>query len=475
MTVAKGDAEDLLRRQFESWGVRVQTSNVRAVHVLNGIVHLMRLLPSPPAFSDAESFDQYLKTLGESLGDNKSMPTVAKALCVTSRKVKGSKVRQALYLDGRPLQPKPPRYHREGLAHIQSRFVDAAEQPLSGLDPTAHDRFREVLNADGKVYDTGGEDPTSPGFALTGSAIKNVQTLKGLHALTTLGLLTATPDGCEALRLLHDLLRQSDDPHTRLLSALGVSQEAPAELPAGANLAGAFPAPSGEDWGALTREAGRSAKNLLSWCQRGLSKADTLSIFVDLALLLLLLRMLRWADSEPLLLLSPVRRSNKSAHRTLIAAARRSLSMALARLDEFAEKKKLIHEKTTPKGNVNRYPPAKAALNLGEAGGWLFPLDARGGARRFLSPGSRQLTTLVYALIEPGEQLAWSEFAARAEERLGLALGGPREHELAARVRVPSATAAIRTAGRVFRQQLVSLGLARQESDDVVMVDGGLE
>ncbi|HEY3353383.1 MAG TPA: hypothetical protein VGQ83_09055 [Polyangia bacterium] len=111
-------------------------------------------------------------------------------------------------------------------------------------------------------------------------------------------------------------------------------------------------------------------------------------------------------------------------------------------------------------------------MNLGAAGGWLYPLDSRGGAKRYFRPGPRQLVTLIRCLLRPGDELSWRELAQRAEG-IGFAIGGPNEHRTAARLRIGSAADSLRRVGAANREHIVALGLARQESDNVVIVDGG--
>jgi hypothetical protein len=89
-------------------------------------------------------------------------------------------------------------------------------------------------------------------------------------------------------------------------------------------------------------------------------------------------------------------------------------------------------------------------------------------------PGARQLTTLVHALVAPGQALSWPEFAEHAE-RLGLALGGPNEHRTESRLRIGAISNTLRQVGVANREHLVALGLARRESDNVVIIDGGAD
>lgn len=471
-------------RQYEAWGIVVKTGSVRAAHIANGIVQLLRTLPNPPAWRGLQP-PEYLAAVRVALevrfqGTGWRLPQEAHALCVTEDKY------GHLALDGRPRdatdkqrRPKPPpSFYPVGLEFIRQRFQIGNEPRGALMDPAMHRVIARALNADGRVYADGGEDPTTTGLAFAGMTAP--KTLDGMHAATFLGLLSSTPPGRKALLSLYDLLRSSDDPHSQLVGALRIARQEASLTPpvTEQSVCDAFPMPSGSGWDRLAESTSLLTSNLLDWGHHGLSKAETLMAVVDLAHLLLVLRMLRWpgAASEEgarpprLLLMSPTRRDSaaSAAVRALSACAERSLERAKSALDDLSQRLGLVRETES-----ESYRPGRQALNLAAAGGWVFPLDARGGARRYLCPGPRQLTTLVYALVPHGQSRTWSDFADAAAAELGLAIGGA-EHERAAQVGVPGAVGALRTAAERFRNMLVALGLARQESDNVVIVDGGL-
>ena len=264
------------------------------------------------------------------------------------------------------------------------------------------------------------------------------------------------------MRRLHDALRREDDPHSRLVHALqldlrvpNTSGDAPDDL---------YPLPSGSAWDTLAIYAERFASRLLARHEPTTNKGDTLMSLVDLASLLLFLRLVQWQPPDQpsqrrlLLMFTPVRRRPSEA----IARAQQNLHAACAAVDHFAEPY-LIKD----------YYPSVHARNLGAAGGWLFPLDARGAPKRWFCPGARQLQTLVHALVAPGEELAWPAFADRALEELGIVVGGASEAKMAVDLGLGGGANSVREAGKANREHLVALGLARQESDNVILVDGG--
>jgi hypothetical protein len=201
------------------------------------------------------------------------------------------------------------------------------------------------------------------------------------------------------------------------------------------------------------------------WSSRGASKPETLMALVDLASLLLSMRILRWQPeanrpSRVLLAIGAARTGASLGH--AVAKAQESLRLAATAVETAAEGLKPIR------------PPSVHALNLGAAGGWLFPLDSRGGSKRYVRPGPRQLVTLTHALVAPGEEISWADFAAKSRE-IGLVFGGGREHETERALGVGGVAATLRDVARETREHLVELGLARRESDDVVVVDGGVQ
>jgi len=232
---------------------------------------------------------------------------------------------------------------------------------------------------------------------------------------------------------------------------------------------GIFPIPSADRWGPLAVVVGEMAERLLKWCERGMSKAGTLMAVIDFASLVLMTNLLR---QDGRLLLMVAHRQGQRGLEQVISRAQESLKRAYAALDQSGATAGVPATDNDDEDEENNYKPSQHAGNLGAAGGWLYPAHARGGAKRYLRPSPRQLTTLVHCLVEPGEELSWPEFTDRAE-RFGLALGGPNEHRTEQNLFIGSATNSLRHAGRVNREHLVALGLARQESDNVVVVDGG--
>jgi len=199
---------------------------------------------------------------------------------------------------------------------------------------------------------------------------------------------------------------------------------------------------------------------------------------IDLCALVLTLRLLLWSpegsaeaetDSRLLLLFSP---PQVNAHlQQAVLRAQESLKLAAAALDSNARNAGLVH--IGKKKSSKEYLPSVHAFNLGAAGGWLFPLHSRGGSKRYFRPGPRQLMTLVRSLIAPGQEVSWREFGEWTE-RLGIAVGGANEHQTGSRLRLRGATESLRRIGQANREHLVMLGLARRESDNLVIVDGGV-
>lgn len=483
--------EDLNRRQYAAWGVVVQTSNVRAVHVANGLMQLLRLMPSPPPWYGAGDLSPqaFVSSVKRSLSDRGMKPGLdnpARAICVY--KSKAGPLRLALPPPaGAPKAVKD--IIEDGCSHLTSILGSAGE--AGGLSDRAHRALADAINADGKVMVAGGHDPTTSSLAFVG--FSDTHTLKGMHAATFLGLLCATPAGRRALCHFYNAARATDDPQASLISLLGLAEKDPGDpnkertwpkLEPSA-FEGAFPIPKGEGWVGLTHVAGEMALNIAQRQERGATKAEMLMSLVDLALLLLSTWMLRWerhTASAPRLLLAVCSQRRTTALRQAISRAQESLLHAAAALNHDADDEKPavclirrspIKGEDTQKKEPNEYLPSDHALNLAAAGGWLFPLDARGGAPRYLCPGPRQLVTLVHALISPGEELAWSTFADKAEKSVGIALGGADDNWTEPKLRMGGVAATLREAAATSQERLISLGLARRESDNVVIVDGG--
>lgn len=459
-------------RQYEAWGVAVQTSQVRGAHLANGIVQLLRLFPETPSWTQGalnpadyekkvtnELNARFTGVSGAELTGGWKLSDAARALCVTSTKEGPLSLADAKE-DG-------PAFFLAGRAHIE-RFVE------QHYDTTQTDRVHATLaaalNADGRVYASGGSDPTTPSLSFAGYT--STHTLKGMHAATFLGLLSKTPSGAEVIRELYNQLRRQDDPHTQLIHRMQL--DVAVTTNADASFEGAFPLPSGTAWDELATRTARLAKRLLAWNRRAASKPDALMAMVDLASLLLFLRLVQWRPagtdddgrSRLLLMVSGRRRGSEA-----ITRAQQSLLAACATVDFLAEEADLLRDPAEKKAPI--YLPSIHARNLGAAGGWLFPLDSRGAPKRWFSPGHRQLRTLVHALLDEGEELAWADFADRALKELGLVLGGVSEAKMAAALGLGGGANSVREAGKLNREHMVALGLARQESDNVILVDGG--
>lgn len=463
------------RAQYDAWGVLVRTSNVRAGHIANGVMQLLRLLPdAAPSWANLTDEPRpsraYVTAVRQALNarfggaSGWQLRHEARALCVTRSKD------GPLRLDAPPSKADPI-FLREGRTRLKERFAAESGFPITAA---MQDMLSAALNADGRVMASGGSDPTTPGLSFAG--FTETHTLRGMHAATFLGMLCASDEGRQALARFYDLARDVSDPHSSLASVLGLSVPVPlASALSPSSLANTFPVPTSAGWSAWSKTVGYLTRNLLAWSRHGASKADTLVATIDLAALFHCLRMLRWTGdgghARLLLCVSPPERG--ASMMQAVSRAQESLQRASAALDMTADKVGLISRgKQSKKGT--RYDPSVHALHLGAAGGWLFPLDARGGAKRYVRPGPRQLVTLTHALLEPGSVVSWPEFARRAEE-IGLVIGGPNEHQTERRLGIGGVASTLREVGFVNREHLIALGLARRESDNVVLVDGGLQ
>lgn len=441
--------------QYEAWGVVVETRQLRGAHIANGLVQLLRLFPGVPDWTgravDPVAYQRAVtRMLTERFGGGWKLSDAARALCVTTSKAGPLSIGAQV--------PGEPAFVTKGREH--------AERVLElGIDPTltakAHELISAALNADGRVYEKGGADPTTPTLRFAGYT--SIHTLAGMHAATFLGLLCRTPVGAGCARELYALLADDSDPHTQLVRRLRVDLDVP--ISADARFEDAYPIPSGRDWDALAARVARFTEKLLAWNRATSSKSDALMAIVDLASLVLFLRLMQWrpdptAPRPMLLMVSTSRR--RAAEATV--RAQQSLLAACGALDHHAERAELLDPD---------YRPSAHAQNLGANGGWLFPVDSRGAPKRWFCPGERQLATLARMLIEPGEEIAWKEFAGRAASELGLVVGGADEARMASALGLGGGANSVREAGRLNRDRFVALGLARQESDNVVLVDGG--
>lgn len=474
--------EDLDERSYQAWGVIVSTSNVRGAHIANGIVQLLRLAPEPVPWdssSGTTSPGSYLKATREALkdrfGERHDLTSAQRAFCVTGFKHGRIRFDHPAGTDFEPSTQGEKRLTSQIKKIVEAGRTHLKDQlRLSEMDvqPDVHEAICSVLNADDRVKISGASDPTAPGFVLSG--ITSTHTLKGMHAATFLGLLAATERGTRVIKQIYNLLRDDEhDPHSALVNILRLSAAEPSAETI-APVPGLYPLPQGEGWRKWAEVAGKMTDRLMTWSGVGASKAETWAAIIDLATLILALRLLRWRehDEETDKLILVISESESSGQlRTLIERAQVSLQGISAGLDEAARANNLVRE--SKKDDKRYYSPAAHALNLAGSGGWLRPHDSRGGAKRYFAPGPRQLTTLVRSLVSPDDgAISWAEFASRAEE-LGLAFGGFREHETARRLHSLGGAATVRSAGIVNKKHFVSLGLARKESDDVVRVDGG--
>jgi hypothetical protein len=322
-------------QQYDQWGITVRTSNVRPVHIANGIVQLLRLATNPPPWrSIGKPFvARYLDGVHQRFGSWPNLPAPARGLCVTKTK------RGPLLLKVPSDQDLP--FMAEARTHFAGRLREGVPSPEEQRLLSA------VLNADNKVMESGGEDPTTPGLMLAG--VTHPQTLSGMHAATFLGLLSATERGAVAVARLYSLLADCSDGHSALIAALGLEQTSDLACwpwpktvqPSG--IRDGYPLPDGSDWLAFAETASSMAENLLEWQAHGASKADTVMAVVDLCALLLVLRLLRWPGPYPgrlLLLVSPVQIT--SSLRQAIVRAQQSFQSAIAALNATARDQHII-------------------------------------------------------------------------------------------------------------------------------------
>ncbi len=455
-------------RQYQAWGVVVQNANLKSAHLANGVVQTLRALPTlvaePPEWSDSEvprRFDKAVKAALESaLGPVEwRLSRAAISLAVTKSKSGVT----LLTRETDPTTSDDRAIIEAGLAHLGEVF--AGDSPR--LSRRQHELLAGALNADGTVYVTGGADPTTPGLCLGGYS--STHTLKLMHAATFLGALAHGGEpGCRVLSKLHSLLADERDTHSRLVKALRVGgSPISGPLEPSPRFSRALPFPTGPEWAGFPELVVELTSRLLQWTRDGGSKQEVMMSLVDLAGLLLVLRMLdaSTAEGHGLLVVCPTGRT--STGRYAVEAARRTLRAAQYRIDRSADERGLVK---LAKGG--KWTPSRAARTLALATGWLFPLYAQGGAVHHFSPGARQLVTLCQCLMEPGEDLDWYALHQRALE-LGLVLGGAEESRSAGYVGALCSREAVRRAGAINQAYMIDLGLARRESDGVVRVTGG--
>lgn len=463
------DTRDLRDRQYQAWGAIVRNARVAAVHIANGVMQLMRLYPSllsaPLRGVTAREEDfpsahvaevkARLDALYRGREPTWSLPARAVGFCVTSSKSSG------------PLGLTPSEHETATDREVMTPAREHAQRLfVAPPGERAHALIAGALNADRRVYvSSNADDPTTPGVHFAGYS--NNYTLDLMFSSTLLGLLAATVRGRAILRDLYALLIDDAGPHDELLGLLELKNSPPERaLPPAGDDPVTFPLPPGEGWAELAEVTARAYERLLSWAPRGGARADTLMAISDLAGLLLSGRFLRWASAPPLLMAAPLTPRQRDA--ALIIAAQRSFQSVSARINAEAQERDLIEVKITKKGSRRPLRPQPIYRNLLQATGWLFPRYAQGGARQHLCPGPRQLMTLTRALLSAGDDISWGELRHRARA-LSIELGGPP-------VGAPSdeyPALLVSQAGDMHKEHLVALGLARQESDNVVRVDGG--
>src|SRR5262245_30416290 len=232
-------------RQYEAWGLLVSTSNVRPVHIANGIIQLLRLVDDPPRLTASDNFaEDYVHLASRRLAERgfRDLPPAVHAIAVTS-----SKRGPLLLFDGERRADEPS-YLEHGREHVKNHIRE------QHLGPGEQRLLAAVLNADNKVMESGAADPTTPGLLLAGYT--STHTLKGMHAATYLGLLVYSEPGREALARLYSLLLSESDAQSRLLGALRLGHKAAWPSVKAADLMSKYPLPEGAGWPELAREAG---------------------------------------------------------------------------------------------------------------------------------------------------------------------------------------------------------------------------
>ncbi len=467
--------------QYLNFGVLIRNERLTAVHVANGLVQLLRLVDPdeeptsqvtathPAGFEReaSDALDACFGPAGWKLGE------AAHALSIVKTKEGPFPLASDGALPGENTL-KPSEYARRAAVVAAGRdHVTALLKAQRGAFSAAHHAaIAGVLNADGRVAISAASSPTTSGATFAGYDTN--YTLSLMHAATFLGLLARTARGREALRRLSRVVH-AQGPHGRFVKLLGLQQ-----LPIASPPRLSFPSPDGARWSEQAEHAAALVDHLLQWVRAdevGAGHGQTLMSLVDLVGVFFATCILRWTPEgaspnggvwgPKLIVVSPLQRDARDAG--AVAAAQRSLMTATARLMNGVP---VDADHLTPHGEDDHWWPARSAIGLGAATGWLVPRDGRGGAKRYFSPGSRQLTTLVRALVKPGEDIAWAELHDRAERRLGLWLGGHRDEQAAA-LNASTNHLTLGRVGEINQEHLIALGLARQESDNVVRVHGG--
>ncbi len=470
--------------QYREFGVLVRNERISAVHVANGLIQVLRAV-GPNARLGSEIMSEYpdefegevTALLDQRFPSGWKLTPEALAVSLVSTKEGPFSVVGDSPPPGRATLTEREYARRSevlvaGRSHLQKTFGDR----IRDLTPAHQAAIASVLNADGRVAIAGASSPTTPGVAFAGYDTNYTFSL--LHAATFLGLLARTVAGQTALaQLRKEVLKEGA--HARFVELLGLQQTPQDSQPEhGLTL----PSPAGPRWEEQAMNVAGLVTRLLAWSHLeggAASPGQLLMSLVDLVGVFFSSSMLRWTHVEAgtsgplwgpkLLVVSPARADSRD--HAGIAAAQRSIVTASARLlNNIIQDEAFL----TPRGKGAKdfWLPTGAALALGAATGWVLPRDARGGAKRYFSPGPRQLTTLVRALVSPHEDLSWSQLHERASDQLGLWLGGHHD-EQSAMLNVSANHITLARVGAVNQGHMIALGLARQESDNVVRVHGG--
>lgn len=441
-------------KQYEAWGVVIANTNGRGVHIANGLVQLLRLYPALcqyDALGDVADVERpkalTAKTralLKAHFGEAWELSSAARGVCVAHSK------NGPLSLQHAPPQASSPR-ERELIEATRALLNERLEGDL--LEP-ARGLISSALNADARVYIKGGSDLSVSHLSVAGYT--PTHTIRPMHAMTYLGALSNTTEGLEVLSSLYELFCDDRDPHSSMMGLLGLGEAfAPLPAPPQAPGLGIYPLPAQtERWQEFSELAAATSRRLLTWTQRG-AKAETLSSLIELIGLLFSSHLWSWAGEEVLLVseLAPRRQDQP-----VIVAAQRSWQRAATMLNKRSREEGLYAE---------GYPPATALRTLARVTGWLQPRHSQGGAKHRLAPDARRLTTLMRALIDPGDEISWGEFRARARQ-LKVEIGGAPQFSDIAR-----SPLTLKRAAEINKANLTALGLARQESDDVIRIDAG--
>lgn len=470
--------------QYKEFGALVRNERISAVHVANGLTQILRSVGPEGSFSSRitdehpAQFEREVKTLlNQRFPSGWALTDQARALSIVRTKEGPFSLEAGSTPSGRSTPTSGEYLRRKELLEAgQSHIKRVFGERFKDFGPTHHAAIASVLNADQRVAISGASSPTTPGAALAGYDTNYTFSL--LHAATFLGLLARTPPGKTALQGLRKHLFE-ESAHARFADMIELRQRPTDGTEAGEL---SLPSPAGVKWDEQAVHIASLVERILAWaCIGGHAPSPTqlLMSIVDLIGVFYSSSMLRWASSSPgtsavswgpnLLLISPAHMDSRN--HSGIAAAQRSVATASARLLGNIPQ---TEESLTLRGKTGKdfWLPSRAALALGAATGWVLPRDARGGAKRYFSPGTRQLTTLVRALVSPDEDLSWSQLHDRASKQLGLWLGGHRD-EQAEHLNVSANHITLAQVGAANQGHMIALGLARQESDNVVRVNGG--